>query len=139
MVHRGFPRGCHVSNRKDAVFYPGHGVSDYVFLDESEIKGADLEGHNKSIQQGKLVLVARRDKMALFKSTEKKASAAGAASASVAPPASAKPVVTPPVGSPPTPPSVAPVLGSAIAPALPVRAPLAPPALDAAVPAPARP
>ena len=132
--------GCHVSNRKDAVFYPGHGATDYVFLDESEIKGTDLDAHNKAVQQGKLVLVSRRDKMALFRSTEKKASTSASASASAPPPASARPVVTPPVGSPPTPPSAAPpVLGSVIAPALPVRAPLAPPGVDAAPPAPAHP
>jgi len=121
--------GCHVSNRKDAVFYPGHGPVDYVFLDETEIKGADLDQHNKAVQTGKLVQIARRDKMALFKSTEKKpapaasasASASAALSASAAPP----PAVPPPVAPPPTLP-VAPVPGSAVAPALPVRAPLAP-------------
>ena len=121
--------GCHVSNRKDAVFYPGHGPVDYVFLDETEIKGADLDQHNKAVQTGKLVQIARRDKMALFKNTEKKpapaasasASASAALSASAAPP----PAVPPPVAPPPTLP-VAPVPGSAVAPALPVRAPLAP-------------
>ena len=132
--------GCHVSNRKDAVFYPGHGPVDYVFLDETEIKGADLDAHNKAIQQGKLVLVARHEKMALFKSTEKKpapaASGSASASASAPPVAVPPPVVPPPAASPPSsaPP---PVLGSALAPAVPGRAPIAPPPVDAAPPAPA--
>jgi uncharacterized membrane protein len=128
--------GCHVSNRKDAVFYPGHGPVDYVFLDETEIKGADLDGHNKAVQTGKLVQVARRDKMALFKSTEKKpapgapatASASAATSASAAPPAVVPPpvVVPPAVPAPPVPVAPTTALGSAIAPAVPVRAPVAP-------------
>ena len=141
--------GCHVSNRKDAVFYPGHGPVDYVFLDETEIKGADLDGHNKAVQTGKLVQIARRDKMALFKSTEKKpapgASASASASAAVSASASAAPAAPPPVAPPPVvvPPVVpaptAPVapataLGSAVAPALPVRAPIAPRPAPAALP-----
>lgn len=126
--------GCHVSNRKDAVFYPGHGPVDYVFLDETEIKGADLDQHNKAVQTGKLVQLARRDKMALFKSTEKKpapgasasASASAATSASAAPPASVAPPVVPPPALPAPTLPVAPAPGSAVAPALPVRAPIAP-------------
>ena len=136
--------GCHVSNRKDAVFYPGHGPVDYVFLDETEIKGADLDGHNKAIQQGKLVLVSRHDKMALYKSTEKKPAPAAAASASASAPPSAapNPAVPPPAASPPalptSPSAPPPVLGSALVPVVPVRAPVALPPVDRAPPAPAK-
>jgi hypothetical protein len=132
--------GCHVSNRKDAVFYPGHGPVDYVFLDETELKGADLDAHNKSIQQGKLVVVSRHEKMALFKSTEKKPAPGASASASAPPSAAPNPVVPPPAASPPTPaapPSAPPPMpGSALAPAVPGRAPVAQPLLDRAPPAP---
>ncbi len=117
--------GCHVSNRKNAIFYPGNGPVDYVFLDESELKGGYLDEHTKAVQQGKLVQIARRDKMALFRSTEKKPAPAASGSASVAPPP--PPAASPPAIKPPTLPIVpAPALGSAIAPALPPRAPLAP-------------
>jgi uncharacterized membrane protein len=131
--------GCHVSNRKDVVFYPGHGPTDYVFLDETEIKGADLDGHNKAIQQGKLVQIARRDKMALFKSTEKKAApgapASASASASAALPAVVPPVLpTPPVVAPPPALPIAPPLGADAGAALPTRAPAAPPPAASAPP-----
>ncbi|MEP7120674.1 MAG: DUF2079 domain-containing protein [Byssovorax sp.] len=118
--------GCHVSNRKDAVFYPGHGAVDYVFLDESEIKGADLDQHNKAVQTGKLVLITRRTTMALFKSTEKKP----APGASAVPSASAAPPVVPPppasASAPASAPAPVPAPGSALVPAPPTRAPIAP-------------
>lgn len=105
--------GCHVSNRKDVVFYPGHGETDYVLLDETELKGGDLDQHTKAVQQGKLVQVARREKMVLFKSVEKKP----------APPApAATPASSAARPAPPTPP----VLPSSSAAPTPPRTPLAP-------------
>jgi uncharacterized membrane protein len=120
--------GCHVSNRKNAIFYPGNGPADYVFLDESELKGAYLDEHNKAVQQGKLVQIARRDKMALFKSTEKKPAPGASASVSAAPPPVPPPTASAPSMRPPTLPivPVVPTLGSAAAPTLPPRAPIAP-------------
>ncbi len=128
--------GCHVSNRKDVVFYPGHGETDYVLLDETELKGGELDQHTKAVQQGKLVQVSRREKMVLFKSVEKKPAAAPAAArpatpAPTPPVASSAPAATPPASAPAAPPASAPA-------ALPasVRAPIAP---TPAAPAPAAP
>lgn len=60
--------GPHASNRKDVFFYLSErSPTDYVFIDESELKATDLEKHNKAVQEGKLVQMSRRDKMALFK------------------------------------------------------------------------
>ncbi len=131
--------GCHVSNRKDVVFYPGHGATDYVLLDESELKGGDLDQHTKAVQQGKLVQVARREKMALFKSVDRKpapgvASAAPAASSAAPAAVSAAPAAS---SAAPTTSAAAPrppVLPSAATPPAPVRAPIAP---APAAPAPA--
>ena len=114
--------GCHVSNRKDVVFYPGHGPTDYMFVDESEITGGYLDEHNKAVKQGKIVLVARLQKMALFKSTEPKpapgAPAAPSAAPSAPPPAPAS-AAPPPSPSASTPPAIPPVPVRAPAPTLP--------------------
>ena len=63
--------GAHVSNRKTAYFYPEHQNVDYLFLDEGEIKGPDLEKHNKILANGTFLLVARRDKLVLYKRAPK--------------------------------------------------------------------
>lgn len=127
--------GCHVSNRKDVVFYPGHGATDYVLLDETELKGGDLDQHTKAVQQGKLVQVARHEKMVLFRSTEKDkkpAPAASSAAPSAAPPQSPPALPTPAIPTPPA--SAATPPASAATPPAPVRAPGAPPPV---LPAPA--
>ncbi|WP_438015963.1 DUF2079 domain-containing protein [Sorangium sp. So ce315] len=62
--------GPHVSNRKEAYFYPGSersAFAQYVLLDEGELKGKDLERHNAAVKRGELVELSRRKKMALFK------------------------------------------------------------------------
>jgi uncharacterized membrane protein len=59
--------GAHVSNRKSAVFYPEHPRVDWLFLDENELKAADLEKHNKAVQAGTFELVSRHDKLAIYK------------------------------------------------------------------------
>ncbi|WP_437620935.1 DUF2079 domain-containing protein [Sorangium sp. So ce1151] len=61
--------GPHVSNRKEAYFYPGDraALAQYVLLDEAELKGKDLERHNAAVKRGELVEVDRLKKMALFK------------------------------------------------------------------------
>ncbi len=124
--------GCHVSNRKDVVFYPGHGDTDYVLLDETELKGGDLDQHTKALQQGKLVQVARREKMVLFKAAEKKPAAA---------PAAARPATPTPPAAPSAPAATPPASAPAAAPPASARAPIAPtPAVPApAAPAPAHP
>lgn len=63
--------GPHVSNRKEAYFYPGSSeraaLVQYVLLDEGELKGKDLERHNAAVKRGELAELSRRRKMALFK------------------------------------------------------------------------
>ena len=102
--------GCHISNRKDVIFYPESRLPQYVFIDEGELKGGDLDKHTKNVSQGKLVLVSRRDKMALFKQPAVGAPAASAAPvaptaaptiAPIAPPATVAPAVPPPPVVPP--------------------------------------
>ncbi|WP_437277087.1 DUF2079 domain-containing protein [Sorangium sp. So ce375] len=61
--------GPHVSNRKEAYFYPGDRAAtvQYVLLDEAELKGKDLERHNAAVKRGELEEISRLKKMALFK------------------------------------------------------------------------
>ncbi|WP_441291069.1 DUF2079 domain-containing protein [Sorangium sp. KYC3313] len=61
--------GPHVSNRKEAYFYPGERAAtvQYVLLDEGELKGKDLERHNAAVKRGELEELSRLKKMALFK------------------------------------------------------------------------
>lgn len=61
--------GCHVSNRKDVYFYPYAQPpnTEWFLIDENELKGGDLDRHNKHIQQGKIQEVTRYGKLALFK------------------------------------------------------------------------
>ncbi|WP_437966224.1 DUF2079 domain-containing protein [Sorangium sp. So ce260] len=61
--------GPHVSNRKEAYFYPGDraAIVQYVFLDEGELKGKDLERHNAAVKRGEFTELGRLKKMALFK------------------------------------------------------------------------
>jgi uncharacterized membrane protein len=59
--------GPHVSNRKEVYFYPDRQRTDYVFIDESELRGGDLERHNKAVARGEFQEIGRRGKMVLFK------------------------------------------------------------------------
>lgn len=59
--------GAHVSSRRYAYFYPEKRRTDYVFVDENELRGNDLEAHKKSIASGEIVEVGRRGALALFK------------------------------------------------------------------------
>lgn len=60
--------GPHVSNRRYAYFYPdAKKRTDYIFLDEAELRSADLDNHKKSISKGELIELGRRGTMALFK------------------------------------------------------------------------
>ncbi|WP_437853229.1 DUF2079 domain-containing protein [Sorangium sp. So ce363] len=61
--------GPHVSNRKEAYFYPGDRAAtvQYVLLDEGELKGKDLERHNAAVKRGELEELSRLKKLALFK------------------------------------------------------------------------
>ena len=46
--------GAHASNRMAAVFYPEQSNVDWLFIDEAELQGADLDKHNKNLQNGPL-------------------------------------------------------------------------------------
>ncbi|WP_434043240.1 MULTISPECIES: DUF2079 domain-containing protein [Sorangium] len=61
--------GPHISNRKEAYFYPGDRAAlvHYVLLDEGELKAKDLERHNAAVKRGELMELSRLKKMALFK------------------------------------------------------------------------
>lgn len=60
--------GPHASNRQYAYFVSDSKQRfDYVLCDESEIKGHDLDRHNKAKQQGDYIELSRRGTMALFK------------------------------------------------------------------------
>jgi uncharacterized membrane protein len=59
--------GAHASNRRRAYFYPEHSEVDWLFIDEAEVKGADLDKHNKNLAAGVFELVARRDRLAFYK------------------------------------------------------------------------
>jgi uncharacterized protein (TIRG00374 family) len=63
--------GAHAANRREAFFYPEHSDVGWVFIDESELKGADLEKHNKNVGTGVIELVTRRDKLALYRAKKK--------------------------------------------------------------------
>lgn len=56
--------GPHVSNRKEAYFYPDK-PADFVFLDESELKPPQLEKHRKSVA-AEYVELSRNGRLALF-------------------------------------------------------------------------
>jgi uncharacterized membrane protein len=59
--------GPHISNRRHAYFYPEKPRTDYVFIDEAELRGNDLERHKKAVAKGEIIELSRRGTMALFK------------------------------------------------------------------------
>jgi uncharacterized membrane protein len=63
--------GAHASNRQRAYFYPEHSEVDWLFIDEAEIRGADLEKHTKNMAAGVFDLVAKRERIALYKRKKK--------------------------------------------------------------------
>jgi uncharacterized membrane protein len=58
--------GPHASNRKLAYFYLDK-PTDFVFIDEGELRGAKADKHKKSVAAGDLKEISRYGKMALFK------------------------------------------------------------------------
>jgi uncharacterized membrane protein len=59
--------GAHAANRRAAFFYPEHSDVDWVFIDETELRGNDLDRHNKAVQSGVFELVSRHDRFSIFK------------------------------------------------------------------------
>lgn len=60
--------GPHISNRKQAYFYPGDRFAslEYAFIDEGELKSKDLEKHKAAMKRGEFKELARRKKMVLL-------------------------------------------------------------------------
>lgn len=89
--------GAHVSNRKYAVFYPEKQNVEWLFIDENEVKSN--EAHKKAMASGVWALVARHDRLAVYKRSRptKAAPAATAATeATAAPDVTAAPDATAP-------------------------------------------
>lgn len=94
--------GPHASNRKEVWFYPGAGkTTDWLLIDEGEIKGKDIERHNQRVQRGEYVLVSqyKTSKMKLYQRGKGNfaplpAPTATAAPATAAPAAPPKPAPT---------------------------------------------
>lgn len=59
--------GAHVSNRRYAYFYPGRTDVDFIFIDEGDLKGNDLNKHKTFVGKGTFQEVSRRGKMVLYK------------------------------------------------------------------------
>ncbi len=59
--------GAHIANRAGAYFYPEHTDVDWLFVDENEVRAADLERHHKAVQAGTFELVSKHDRFAVYK------------------------------------------------------------------------
>jgi uncharacterized membrane protein len=59
--------GAHAANRRAAFFYPEHSDVDWVFIDETELRGGDLDRHNKALQSGVLELVSKHDRFSIYR------------------------------------------------------------------------
>lgn len=60
--------GPHASGRRHAYFY-GQKRTEYVFVDEKELKSDRGKNHKKAVSEGRLVEIGRKGTMALFKAT----------------------------------------------------------------------
>jgi uncharacterized membrane protein len=69
--------GPHVSSRMQAYNYPERQDVDYLFMDETELRGGELDRHKKIIGAKEFDEVARRGKMVLYKRQPKKAHPSG--------------------------------------------------------------
>ena len=63
--------GPHVSNRRHVYFYGQRGT-DYVFIDEAELKKDRKDKHQAAVREGRLTEVMRRGSYALFQATPDK-------------------------------------------------------------------
>jgi hypothetical protein len=59
--------GAHAANRRAAYFYPEHSDVDWLFLDDSELHGADLDRHNKAVAAGTFELVEKHDRFSVYR------------------------------------------------------------------------
>jgi hypothetical protein len=58
--------GPHVSGRRHVYFYGQRGT-EYVLLDEKELKADRLRRHKEAVSAGRLVEISRHQSLALFK------------------------------------------------------------------------
>ncbi|MBK6514622.1 MAG: DUF2079 domain-containing protein [Polyangiaceae bacterium] len=58
--------GPHVSNRKEVYLYGQH-KTQYVFVDERELKGEQSKRHKKAVADGRLEVVTKRGSMVLYR------------------------------------------------------------------------
>lgn len=65
--------GPHVSSRMHAYNYPERHDVDYIFMDETEVRGAELDRHKKIMGWKIFDEVARKGKMVLYKRQPNKA------------------------------------------------------------------
>ncbi len=63
--------GPHVSNRRHVYFYGQRGT-DYVFVDETELKKDRKDKHKQAVDQGRLVEIMRKGTYALFQTAPAK-------------------------------------------------------------------
>jgi uncharacterized membrane protein len=59
--------GPHCSSRKTALLYPEHVDVEWLFVDENELHGAELEAHRERVRTGLFELVASRGGLAVYR------------------------------------------------------------------------
>ncbi|MEZ4298540.1 MAG: DUF2079 domain-containing protein [Polyangiaceae bacterium] len=59
--------GPHVSNRRYAYFYPSRHDVDFVFIDEGDLKGNEVNRHRSVMAKGQFKEVTRKGKIVLYK------------------------------------------------------------------------
>lgn len=59
--------GAHAADRKDVFVYPDRDGADYVLVDDTELRGPDLDKHQKAVARGDFTELGRRGRMALLK------------------------------------------------------------------------
>jgi hypothetical protein len=62
--------GPHVSNRSEAHFY-GKRWTNYVFIDERDLKKERLSQHRSAVRDGRLIQVAKHGSLVLLRATSK--------------------------------------------------------------------
>ncbi len=59
--------GAHVSNRMRAYHYNERMNADWAFIDDSDLRGNDLDKHTKLVQSGAMELVSKHDHLTLYR------------------------------------------------------------------------
>ncbi len=64
--------GPHAADRPRAYVYPDRDGTEYVFVDDAELRGPELDKHQKALAQGEFTEVAKRGRMALLRRKQPK-------------------------------------------------------------------